>query len=210
MLKNIVIVFSFLIFSFITSCSMWDDVDKNAAFVIPVSNINVDSGAAYAGGFPIPAQWNDIPVVLNTFTGSGTQDKDITEIKAATNLAMDRLFIKIQTSLPLIDLFAYNTSYVILLSADLNCNGKKFLIIPNNYGRYNICDSISIAPTDSFSSAFYTTNRVNSPFLEISIDVNSVGINLLDGFLLSVYSTGNVIPYMPYKSSFARWVKFPD
>ncbi len=202
MLKKIIIISVLIFVVGISSCSMWDDVDKHAAFIIPVSNINVGFNTP-----PDPTQWNDIPVLFNTFDGSGIADKDLTNINIATNSAYDRLYINISAS-SLIDLAGNLTSYVILFSKDYNCNGKKILIISNNYGVYNICDTISIAPTDNFSSIFYTTLRVNAPILEISLDVNSIGLNLSNGFLLSIYSSGNIFPYPPSKSTYARWVKF--
>jgi hypothetical protein len=203
MLKKIIITSAIIFVIGFTSCSMWDDVDMNARFVIPVANINVDSGVIYAGGPPNPAQWNDVPVLFNTFTvkGSNTADKDITEIKIATNPDHSKIFLKITASSPIS--FAANfTSYAILFSKDYNCEGKKIDIGAGLYSIYNICETVIAAPTIPYSATLNTTGRVSLyAFLEISIDVNAVGLNLSNGFMLSVYSTNSTLPpYLPIKT----------
>ncbi len=208
-MKKIIISVILFIAVGISSCSMWDDVDMNSLFDIPVAeNINIINGA-----IPKPSQWNDIPVFLeNDKSKNPLLYQAINNVKIATNLTKSKLyfFVQINGTLP----GGSSAYFVFLLSNDYSCNGY-FISSNLNYMppftlyKYNICNS-NVLTLTNYSVAAGSGNYN----FEFVIDIPSEFPLLNDTFLVSVYSSiGTTGPNTNFptantgSTTKARWVK---
>ncbi len=200
------IIFSLILFFVVgfLSCSMWDDVDKNAAFEIPVAeNINVTTVLN-------SAQWVDIPLFLkNDKSKNSASQYAINFVKIATNKDKTKLlfYVEMNGSANI-----WPPYYIINLSNDYTCSGYVIETTigsasPEFYGK--LCSTVAVSSTIGLTT---TLTAGSSSAYEVSIDMPTAGFSLNSFFLVSVYASSAAIPAstpasFTGSSTTARWAK---
>ena len=206
MFKKIIILSAIFIIIGISSCSMWDDVDKNAAFIIPVANINVNNAGA-----PNPSQWYGIPIFAqNDKSKNPVSQQSINQIQVATNLEKTKLYINIE-----LNAVVSGSYYVIVLSNDFNCDGYYIKMSIQSGGvlvQYK-CDPCGGSFNSAVPMTYYLISGYNNARFEVSINIPAELPNLNNSFLLSIFSTNNIATYPSIPAAIvgstthARWAK---
>jgi hypothetical protein len=177
MLKKIIISSTFIFVIGVSSCSMWDDVDKNTPYQIPVANISID--AAFT-------DWKDVPEFLKSDNATGTTPR-INFLKIATNSARTHLYFMLN------GIDSINASnYIIALSNDYTkCNGYRVKLFFDNgsfwdVNTYKLCEDILItSPT--------VVTMMDGAYLNFEADLEiTANMSLNNIFLISVYSVKSI------------------
>jgi hypothetical protein len=194
MKTKIRLFFSILLFSLmilITSCNnifLDDLIDKNITLG---SNIPVTDGIIIDGAF---LDWGNIPVMLKD-ENDGLNNGDILEVKIAINSARTQLYFYIRTASTIT---VMSEAYVVSLSNDLECDGKRFSAFSNLF-LWGLCDNSAYIPLpygSSYPNWPLPTPAASGSQIEFAIVLLDTGngVNLgpyfpqNDRLYLSVYS----------------------
>jgi hypothetical protein len=182
---------------------MWEDVEKNSAFEIPVANINV------VNGVPNSSQWYGIPIfALNDKSKNPASSQAINQMQIATNSNKTKLYFYVE-----LNGIIATSNYVFVLSNDYNCDGYYINFQINSFGsapqyKYTTCGgSLTIVNTSNYVASINTYSK-----FEVSIDIPSELAGLKNSFMITLYSTSNTVyPSVPYtnagSSTKPRWAK---
>ena len=193
MFKRIIFTSVFIFVIGISSCSMWDDVDRNALYEIPVGTITINT---------LFSDWVDVSIFQDKIADVGTTTQawqNIKLIKVATNLEKSKLFFygELEGNIS-------TANYLIQLSNDYSCNGYKItfqITTGSTSNKADIC-SQSYNIYTGWSASGDLVNK-----FEITIDLTQGGFILNDTFLISIHSHNGILPYNPIKATYARWAK---